>query len=280
MIDDPKQLRDIQSKAAIMAQSMIFFMEAKLQYEENKKSNEGKALLKKGCSMLADSARDIIATGGIGAVVVVGETLFKNLIQDEGFFNMLFEFIGKKERLEKQSNEFYTFIELAIDKFSRYSDIFGKSILISELVYRYKDRLIERRQPEEPMSFFARARYAKTCKALQTYYDSIADSYNPVSSGSNKQIAKRKTQKQITAKKRSVKNVSYGVSDRSWIVTLLFCLFLGIFGAHRFYAGKNISAVILFLLTFTGIGVIWALIDFINIIRGRFVDADGEFIRS
>jgi len=50
-------------------------------------------------------------------------------------------------------------------------------------------------------------------------------------------------------------------------VYLLLCWFLGIFGAHRFYAGKIGSGIAMFLLTCTIVGVfitaIWSLIDFI-----------------
>jgi len=54
---------------------------------------------------------------------------------------------------------------------------------------------------------------------------------------------------------------------------LLLCFFLGAFGAHRFYVGKN-GTGILYLLTIGlfGIGV---LVDFIMIITGSFKTKDG-----
>lgn len=65
-------------------------------------------------------------------------------------------------------------------------------------------------------------------------------------------------------------------SDKSYVATLLFCLFLGMFGAHRFYVGK-IGTGILMLLTFGGFGI-WMLIDFILIICTRFRDKEGFLI--
>lgn len=55
--------------------------------------------------------------------------------------------------------------------------------------------------------------------------------------------------------------------EKSIIIYLLLNWFLGIFGAHRFYAGKTVSAVIMLVLTCTIYGVlitaVWSLIDFI-----------------
>lgn len=63
-------------------------------------------------------------------------------------------------------------------------------------------------------------------------------------------------------------------SNKSWLVTLLLCLFGGLFGIHRFYTGHiGIGIVQLF----TGGGcVIWAFIDLINILCGNFKTADGQ----
>ena len=58
----------------------------------------------------------------------------------------------------------------------------------------------------------------------------------------------------------------------------LFCFFLGTFGAHRFYAGKILTGILM-LLTFGGFGI-WWLIDIIVIVFGGFRDADGLPIRK
>lgn len=62
-------------------------------------------------------------------------------------------------------------------------------------------------------------------------------------------------------------------SDKNFVVATLLCLFVGVFGVHRFYVGK-IGTGILQLITIGGLGI-WALIDLIMIIVGAFKDKQG-----
>jgi hypothetical protein len=68
-----------------------------------------------------------------------------------------------------------------------------------------------------------------------------------------------------------------GVSEKGFVPTVLLCFFLGVLGIHRFYVGK-IGTGILQLVTLGGLGV-WAMIDFIVIIVGKFRDRDGRAIK-
>lgn len=64
------------------------------------------------------------------------------------------------------------------------------------------------------------------------------------------------------------------VSDRSRLVTLLLCWFMGPLGIHRFYAGRNASGLLfLFTFGFLGLGV---LLDLISIATGGFRDEHGR----
>lgn len=62
--------------------------------------------------------------------------------------------------------------------------------------------------------------------------------------------------------------------QKSKIVALLLCLFLGCLGIHRFYVGKIGSGIVQFLTG--GLFGIWTLIDFIMILCGGFTDAEGN----
>ena len=77
-------------------------------------------------------------------------------------------------------------------------------------------------------------------------------------------------------KKERPKKRSFDKSIRKRLTAFILCLCFGVFGIHRFYAGKPLSAKIQ-LFTIGGF-VIWFLIDLIHIVVGEFVDGDGKKI--
>lgn len=67
-----------------------------------------------------------------------------------------------------------------------------------------------------------------------------------------------------------------GRSEKRVLVAVLLCFFLGVFGVHRFYAGKTGTGV-LQLVTLGGFGL-WALVDLVLLATGNFRDGDGDKI--
>ncbi|UCF85391.1 MAG: NINE protein [Desulfobacteraceae bacterium] len=73
-------------------------------------------------------------------------------------------------------------------------------------------------------------------------------------------------------------NNSLRNSTRKKLIALILCLCFGVFGVHRFYAGKSKSAKVQ-LFTVGGLGI-WFLIDLVLIIVGEFADDEGRKIRE
>jgi len=84
-------------------------------------------------------------------------------------------------------------------------------------------------------------------------------------------------------------------SPKSRLAATLLAFFLGDFGAHRFYVGKNGTAVVMLLLGLIGwatiwifgIGLIflipvwiWSTVDFIFAVAGRMRDSQGNLIEE
>ena len=67
---------------------------------------------------------------------------------------------------------------------------------------------------------------------------------------------------------------TYNFPPKDWLTALLLCLFLGIFGGHRFYVRKNGTAI-LWLFTGGMFGLGW-FIDLILILTGGFTDSMGR----
>ena len=74
----------------------------------------------------------------------------------------------------------------------------------------------------------------------------------------------------------SIKSETVAIPEngKSWLTTLFLCLFLGLFGIHRFYT-KSIVIGIIQLLTLGGCGI-WTIIDLILIGTGRYKDGNGN----
>ncbi|MEE1310014.1 MAG: TM2 domain-containing protein [Bacteroidaceae bacterium] len=110
------------------------------------------------------------------------------------------------------------------------------------------------------------------------YYKSSTDTHSEPSHFRTETISSYSTKSNgISSDVNRSKEHSKTKSSRNWIVTLILCLFFGVFGAHRFYAGK-IGTGILQLFTVGGY-FIWTLWDLAHILNGKFTDSEGNDIR-
>lgn len=94
----------------------------------------------------------------------------------------------------------------------------------------------------------------------------------------SKRIKEDKQPEEIQTGLPQSKKETATVSDKKRLLATIICAGFGIFGAHRFYAGKNKSGV-LQLLTIGGLGI-WYIVDFLIILFGEFTDSEGKKIRE
>ena len=73
------------------------------------------------------------------------------------------------------------------------------------------------------------------------------------------------------------RQIAAGESERLLLPAFLLCIFFGYLGAHRFYAGK-IGTGILMLLTVGGFGI-WVVVDLILLLSGSFTDMEGKRLK-
>ena len=91
-----------------------------------------------------------------------------------------------------------------------------------------------------------------------------------VETKNNSEISSPVIEKKASKISKLVKKADQKADDsKELIITLLLWFFLGGFAAHRWYKGKPAGYNILFILTLGGCGI-WALIDLVNILTGKF----------
>jgi TM2 domain-containing membrane protein YozV len=78
---------------------------------------------------------------------------------------------------------------------------------------------------------------------------------------------------------KSLAPVDPDVSEKSRLVAFLLCTFVGVFGVHRFYAGKITSGILQILFGWATL-FIWLLVDWIMILAGSFRDSNGKVIKN
>ena len=74
------------------------------------------------------------------------------------------------------------------------------------------------------------------------------------------------------------KSSEAGISEKSFVTTLILAVILGGLGVHRFYVGKIGTGILMFL-TLGGLGI-WSLIDLIVIALQKFKDSKGLLIKA
>jgi len=90
-----------------------------------------------------------------------------------------------------------------------------------------------------------------------------------IESKNNAETSKPIIEKKASKISKLLKKDGTKGDEKELIILLALWFFLGGFAAHRWYKGKPAGYNILFILTLGGCGI-WALIDLINILTGKF----------
>lgn len=68
-----------------------------------------------------------------------------------------------------------------------------------------------------------------------------------------------------------------GESERPWRTVFLLSVFLGVFGADRFYIGRPVAGALKFISG--GGGGAWWIYDVVRLLQNRMTDGEGRLIK-
>jgi len=153
-LGDGAELRNIQKRAAMMTSNMIFFFDAYLCYQKDKRSKEGQELFKKACVMLADTANGVfqeavknpalvVKTKGLSLLKVAGDKIHESFVKRGGLIDSIVDFLSSGKRLEEFKANYNEFILSVVEKIERYKHLFGESVILAELINNKKKTILE-----------------------------------------------------------------------------------------------------------------------------------------
>ena len=152
--------KDLQMKIKIngglMIQSFVFFLHAKIEYEKSDNKKRGRELVLKSADMLAQSVQAMLmlaaaSQGNIPAALNAERLIndiVKNALQSDAegssFLTKVIKWFQDRNEVAKKEEVFYKIVDDTISKIYRRRSLFGKSNLLSELILRYQDELVNR----------------------------------------------------------------------------------------------------------------------------------------
>jgi len=154
--DERNLQMNIKKQGALMIQSFVFFLDAKIEFEKSNNKKRGRELVLRSADMLAQSVQAMLQLAaaqqgnipaGINAVNLVND-IVKNALQSDAegssFLTKVIKWFQDRNEIAEKEEVFYKIIDDTISKIYRRRSLFGKSDLLSGLVLRYQDELIHR----------------------------------------------------------------------------------------------------------------------------------------
>ena len=150
--ETPMMQEQIRERSTLMIQNYIFFIEAKLQFEEDKSVEESRQMMVSAVKMLADSVTNIAQMAVTGYLAVGFKNAFVQSMTDnlpskdnsgESFMGQLINMWANSTRIARQREKMLESIDAITAKFYKYRDVIGKSDLIAGIVSRYSNDMVE-----------------------------------------------------------------------------------------------------------------------------------------
>ena len=110
------------------------------------------------------------------------------------------------------------------------------------------------------------------------YIDAVTETIQKIIAGETVEAYVAPAAPAAEAPKADAPKADAPKAEKSWKVALLLLIFLGGFGAHRFYVGRTGGGVLV-LLTGGLCGIGWIL-DLVKLLTGKFADKDGNILQK
>lgn len=140
---------NVRESFASMIQNYMFFMEARIRCAQMNSSVEASMLLIQAGGLLSDA---IIKTAMVASAKPfdMSKVLVKNIFEQEeyqtSYIKSVFGWLGDAIHLKEKETEYYFVVENLFETVDQYSNLFGKSILLSGMLKRYRKQLVSRKK--------------------------------------------------------------------------------------------------------------------------------------
>ncbi|MFJ1383241.1 hypothetical protein ACILD6_04195 [Capnocytophaga canimorsus] len=139
----PFEIENIREKTQLIVHNYIFFLQAKLDYQTECNKKQRREILVETTEKVLSLAEDFLREGksldddSTVNKKDIAESIVKQF--DKNFLTKVWEFVFGKEDTTQKTVEFYQTLSLLFRKLGRHSKMIGESIILSELIERYKD---------------------------------------------------------------------------------------------------------------------------------------------
>jgi hypothetical protein len=150
--DSPTEKEILREKTQLIFHNYIFFLDAKLKYMADDRDKAARELLLQASEQIFDVAVSIVSL----ATAVKSGSIFSKINSqslaaqltktfDRNFIQKICAYFSKTDNLINKYFELYRTLHLTFNKLERHRKVIGKSLIISELIYRWRGILVAKK---------------------------------------------------------------------------------------------------------------------------------------